>query len=193
MPSPAVDAALQRELIEHFAREMSLQAETIDYLVRHQGRIDVHGLWTAFDGVLRRDEVGLRRPILRALKGLDQGIDDARQSFPSALMTHQGAAGEVNDFADKLKNMQAVMVLIPGQAYDHLINKMEAELTEDNAAGRLDGSKQAKLQMLIEHRSELARAQYSPDHWDTVKQSLRKFEHSLSSLAGADQRQPRMS
>ncbi len=193
MPSPAVDAALQRELIEHFAREMSLQAETIDYLVRHQGRIDVHGLWTAFDGVLRRDEIGLRRPILRALKGLDQGIDDARQTFPSALMTHPGAAGEVNDFADKLKNMQAVMVLIPGQAYDHLINKMEAELTEDNAAGRLDGSKQAKLQMLIEHRSELARAQYSPDHWDTVKQSLRKFEHSLASLAGADQRQPRMS
>lgn len=187
------DPTLQRELVEHFGREMSLHASTIEYLHRHHGQLDVPGLWDALNSVLRHDEAGLRRPIIRSLKALDQGIDEARQSFPSGLMSHPGAAGEVNDFADKLKSMQTVMVLLPGQAYDHLINKMEAELTEDSASGRLDTSKQAKLQMLIEHRSELARAQYTADHWEAVKQSLLKFEHGLASLAGADQRQPRMS
>jgi hypothetical protein len=108
-------------------------------------------------------------------------------------MTHPGAAGEVNDFADKLKSMQAVMVLLPGQAYDNLINKMEAEMTDDNAAGRLDTVKQEKLRMLVDHRSELARAQYTPDHWDSVKRSLMKFEHGLASLAGSDHRPTRIS
>jgi hypothetical protein len=88
--------------------------------------------------------------------------------------------------------MQVVMVLLPGQAYDHLINKMEAELSEDSAAGRLDAAKQAKLRLLVEHRGELARAQYTTDHWQTVQKSLMKFEHGLAQLAGSDQRPTRI-
>jgi hypothetical protein len=191
---PSTDSSdLRRELVEHFAREMSLHTSTIEYLVRHQGQLDIASLWNSLQLVLRHDDNGLRRPILRAMKGLDQGIDDARQSFPSQLMTATpGAAGDVNEFADKLKSMQVVMVLLPGQAYDHLINKMEAELSEDGAAGRLDGAKQAKLRLLVEHRGELARAQYSSDHWQTVQRSLMKFEHGLAQLAGSDHRPSRI-
>jgi hypothetical protein len=183
---------IAREAIEHFGREMSQHTSTIEYLVRHHGALDVDALWRALDIVLRHDDNGLRRPILKSLKSIDQNIDEARESFPSHLMGEPGAAADLNDFADKLKSMQVAMVLLPGAAYDHLINKIEAELTEDNAAGRLDQSRQEKLRLIVEHRSELARAQYTDDHWQAVLKSLMKFDHGLAALAGSDQRPQRM-
>lgn len=191
-PPIAVDPELERELVEHFAREMGLQSTTIDYLVRHSGQIEVDRLWKALDLVLRHDESGLKRPMAGAMRSLERSIDDARSQFPTALMTVPGATATVNDFADKLKAMTVVLVMLPGAAYDNLINRMEAELEEDKGGGRLGPSKDEKHRIIVMHRSELARAEYSDDHWDAVLQSLMKFEHGLASLAGSDQRPTRI-
>ncbi len=183
---------LSHRLVEHFAEQMAQQPATIQYLHANHGKLDVQGLWRAIDLVLRHDDAGLRRPLMKALKSIDQNIDEARETFPSHLMTAPGAAAAVNDFADKLKAMQVAMIMLPGAAYDHRINTMEQELTEDAAAGRLDAAKQAKLAVLVEHRGELSRVQYAADHWQAIVKSLMKFEHGLSNLAGADQRPQRL-
>jgi hypothetical protein len=183
---------LAQRLVEHFAEQMALQPATIEYLVKNHGRVDVQGLWRQLDLVLRRDEQGLRRPLQTALKSIAQNIEEARETFPSQAMTAPGAATAFNDFADKLKDMQVAMVMLPGAAYDNRINMMEKELTEDAAAGRLDAAKQAKLGLLVDHRSDLARAMYTQDHWSAVIRALMKFEHGLAALAGADQRPQRM-
>jgi predicted nucleic acid-binding Zn-ribbon protein len=186
------DTDLSRELVEHFGREMGQQSTTIDYLTRHRGAIDVQTLWQSLDRVLRHDENGLRRPMVKAMRNIEQNIDEARASFPSQMLTAPGAAAEVNDFADGLKAMTVVMVMLPGAAYDNLINKMEKELEDDKAAGRLDAARERKHGLLVNHRNELARAEYSEDHWGSVLRSLIKFEHGLAALAGSDQRPPRL-
>ncbi len=188
----SMDAELDRQLVEHFASEMGQQSSTIEYLVRHNGQIEVARLWQSLDLVLRHDENGLKRPMAAAMKSLERSIDDARGQFPSTLMTGPGATTAVNDFADKLKTMTVVMVMLPGAAYDNLINRMEMELEEDKGGGRLDPAKVEKHRIIVAHRSELARAEYSDDHWDSVLQSLMKFEHGLSALAGSDQRPTRL-
>jgi hypothetical protein len=187
------DSDLEKELVEHFAREMGQQSGTIEYLMRHAGGIDVQTLWRSLDLVLRRDDAGLRRPLNSAMKSIERSIDDARARFPSALMIAPGAAASVNDFADKLKSMTVVMVMLPGAAYDNLINKMEAELEADKGAGRLEPARVQKHRILVLHRSELARAEYSDDHWESVLQSLMKFEHGLAGLATSVQPPTRMS
>jgi hypothetical protein len=186
------DTDLNRELVEHFGREMGQQSTTIEYLIRHRGQIEVQTLWQSLDRVLRHDETGLRRPMVKAMKNIEQNIDEARGSFPSQLLTAPGAAAEVNDFADGLKAMTVVMVMLPGAAYDNLINKMEKELEDDKAAGRLDVARERKHAIIVAHRNELARAEYSDDHWDAVLRTLIKFEHGLAGLAGSDQRPPRL-
>jgi hypothetical protein len=190
--TPLRDTDLFRELVEHFGREMGQQSATIEYLVRHHGRIDVATLHRSLDVVLRHDPQNLRGPMSKAIRNIEQNIDEARASFPSALLTAPGAAAELNDFADMLKQMTIVMVMLPGAAYDNLINKMDKELEDDAGAGKLDPARAQKHRIVVVHRSELARAEYTEDDWAAVLQSLMKFEHGLAALAGSDQRPSRM-
>jgi hypothetical protein len=189
--SASDDSALNRELVEHFAGEMGQQVGTIEYLMRHAGQIDVQRLWATMDLVLRHDDNGLRSPLTKAMKSIERSIDEARGLFPSSLMTEAGAVSKVNDFADRLKSMTVVMVMLPGAAYDNLINKMEAELEDDKGAGRLTPALAEKHRIIVRHRSELARAEYSEDHWDSVLQSLLKFHNGLDAIA-ADRPPTRM-
>jgi hypothetical protein len=176
-------AVLQREFVEHFAREMGQQEGTIQYLLSNNGLIDVERLWTALDLVLQKDDAGLRRPLVKAMKSIERSIDDARAQYPAAQLMAPGAAAQLNDFADRLKSMTVVMVMLPGAAYDNLINKMDAELEADKGAGRLPPALVEKHRIIVRHRSELARAEYSEDHWDSIVQSLMKFHSGLDQIA----------
>ncbi|MBV1695387.1 MAG: hypothetical protein KGP27_13085 [Hyphomicrobiales bacterium] len=181
-----------RELIEHFAREMGQHAQSIDNLLATASQIDVPSLWRAMDQVLRNDDAGLRRPIRQAMTALEAGIDDARANAPADLIADPQATSQLNEIADRLKGMQPVMLVMGGGAYQNLLTVMEQELGEDRALGRLDEIKLAKHRYLVDHRADLARALES-GNWTAVSAALQRFAVRLASLAGSDHRPSRIS
>ena len=179
------------DLAEHFAREMNLQTQMVTYLRDQSALIDVAGLQRSLDAVMLQDDV-LRRILKQAQAGIEASIDEARHSFAGLPSGPVDGPLALNSLADVLGQMVPVILLSPGLAYDNVINKMEAELSDDEAEGRLDVFKVKKLKMVIDHRGELARAKYSEDHWRSVQKSLQRFATGLATLAGADQKQARM-
>ena len=85
--------------------------------------------------------------------------------------------------------MTALMVLMPGQAYGNIVQKMAAALDDDHAAGRLDAYQSTQRDLLRRHMAELSAADRSADHWSAVIQSLNAFGRGMATLAAsADQR-----
>ena len=191
--SPEAAAEFDRELCEHFAREMlTFHPEQISYVRDQNPTIDVPALELALSNVMRYDDQ-LKAALQQAKTGLEDSIEAARNSFEGFASAPADAANRLNTLADTLKRMTALMVLMPGQAYGNIVQTMEAELNEDHAAGRLDQFLAAKRDLLRRHLGELGQADKSADHWQSVVGSLNAFGRGMATLAAsADQRPARM-
>ena len=192
--SEAHASEFDRELCEHFAREMlTFHPEQISYVRDQSPTIDVAALENALGNVMRYDDQ-LRSALQQAKTGLEDSIEAARNSFEGFASAPADAANRLNTLADTLKQMTALMVLMPGQAYGNIIQGMEAELNDDHAAGRLDAYRAAQRDLLRRHMAELSQADRSEDHWGAIVQSLNAFGRGLATIAArADQGPSRMS
>ena len=194
---PVTDSAqaneFDRELCEHFAREMlTFHPEQISYVRDQSPTIDVAALELALGNVMRYDDQ-IRSALHQAKSGLEDSIEAARNSFEGFAIGPADAANRLNTLADTLKRMTALMVLMPGQAYGNIIQTMEAELNEDHAAGRLGASQSAQRDLLRRHMMELSQADRSTDHWAAVVTSLNAFGRGMATLAAnVDQGRARM-
>ena len=172
-----------RELCEHFAREMlTFHPEQIAYVRDQSPTIDVAALEIALGNVMRYDDQ-MRASLQQAKTGLEDSIEAGRNSFDSFKSGPADAASRLNTLADTLKRMTALMVLMPGQAYGNIVQTMSAELDEDHAAGSLDAYQSGQRDLLRRHMLELSQADRSPDHWQTVIASLNAFGRGMASLA----------
>lgn len=183
--------SFEDEIAEHFAREMNLQTQLVTYLRDQSTLIDTAALQRALDAVMMQDDQ-LRRILRQARSSIETSIDEALQNFSGLPAGPADGHIALNTLAEILRQSVPVILLTPGLAYDNVVNKMEAELSEDAAAGRLDKARQKKLQMVIDHRSDLSKAQYTDDHWRAVQRSLQRFATGLATLAGVDQRPARL-
>ncbi len=182
-----------RELCEHFAREMlTLHPEQIAYVRDQSPTIDVPALEIALGNVMRYDDQ-IRSALQQAKTGLEDSIEAARGSFEGLLAGPADAAMRLNTLADTLKHMTALMVLMPGQAYGNIVQTMEVQLNEDHADGRLQAYQSAQRDLLRRHMAELSQADRSPDHWQAIIASLNAFGRGMATLAAsADQGRARM-
>ena len=187
--SEAHATEFDRELCEHFAREMlTFHPDQLAYVRDQSPTIDVAALEEALANVMRYDGQ-LRAQLQQAKTGLEQSIEAARDSFDGFVTGPADAPARLNLLADTLKKMTALMVLMPGQAYGNIIQKMATALDSDHAAGQLDAYQSAQRDLLRRHMSELSQADRSPDHWGTIIQSLNAFGRGMATLAAnADQR-----
>lgn len=176
-------AEFDRELCEHFAREMlGFQADTIAYVRDHSPIIDVPSLEAALGNVMRYDDQ-LRSALQQAKSGLEGSIEAARRTFDGFVTEPADAPARLNTLADTLRRATAVMVLMPGQAYSNVVHKMMDELDEDHAAGRLDAYKSSQRDLLHRHVTDLELASRSADHWQAIVSSLNAFGRGMASLA----------
>ncbi len=183
-----------RDLCEHFAREMlTFHPDQLAYVRDQSPTIDVQALEMALANIMRFD-APIQKALHEAKTALEDSIEAGRNSFEGFATGPADAARRLNDFADGLKRLTALMVLMPGQAYGNILSKREAGLSDEELAMRLDPASARRLELLRGHMKELAAAPQTADHWQTVNQSLNAFGRGMATLAAnADQRQARMS
>ncbi len=183
-PMGAADIAeFNRELCEHFAREMlGFQADSIAYVRDQSPVIDIPALENALGNVMRYDDQ-LRSALQQAKSGLENSIEAARDSFDGFVTGPADAPSRLNALADTLKRATAVMVLMPGQAYGNVVHKMMDELDKDHGEGRLDAYKSSQRDLLHRHVADLELASRSADHWQAIVASLNAFGRGMASLA----------
>jgi hypothetical protein len=195
-PEAALGTATEfdQDLCEHFAREMlTFHPEHIAY-VRDQGpTIDVQALELALGNVMRYDDQ-LKSALQQAKTGLEDSIEAGRNSFDGFATGPADAASRLNKLADTLRQMTALMVMMPGQAYGNILQSMETSLNDDHAAGQVDAYRSTQRELVRRHVAELGQADRSADHWQAVIASLNAFGRGMATLAAsASQRTaPRM-
>ncbi len=178
-------SAFDQELCEHFAREMlTFHPEQIAYVRDQHQTIDVAALEMALGNVMRYDDQ-VRSALQQAKTGLEESIEAGRGSFDGFMSGPPDAASRLNDLADTLKRMTALMVLMPGQAYGNIVQTMEAQLDKDHAEGRLDPYQTTQRDLLRRHMAELSQADRSADHWQAIIASLNAFGRGMATLAAS--------
>ncbi len=193
VPARASDSPeFDRDLCEHFAREMlTFHPDQLAYVRDQSPTIDVQALEMALANIMRFD-APIQKALQEAKTALEDSIEVGRNSFEGFASGPADAARRLNDFADSLKRLTALMVLMPGQAYGNILSKREAGLSDEELAMRLDLANSRRLELLRAHMKELAGAPQTVDHWQSVVQSLGAFGRGMATLAAsADQRQAR--
>ncbi len=180
---PSDHPEFDRDLCEHFAREMlTFHPDQLAY-VRDQGpTIDVQALEMSLANIMRFD-TPIQKALQEAKTALEDSIEVGRNSFDGFATGPADAARRLNDFADGLKRLTALMVLMPGQAYGNIVAKREAGLSDEELAMRLDPVNARRLELIRLHMKELANAPQSADHWQSVVQSLSAFGRGLATVA----------
>ncbi len=184
MPAnPSDSPEFDRDLCEHFAREMlTFHPDQLAYVRDQSPTIDVQALEMALANIMRFD-TPIQKALQEAKTALEDSIEVGRNSFEGFAAGPADAARRLNDFADGLKRLTALMVLMPGQAYGNIISKREAGLTDEELAMRLDPANARRLELLRLHMKELANAPQSADHWQSVGLSLNAFGRGLATVA----------
>ncbi len=184
MPRAAASPAFDRELCEHFAREMlTFHPDQLAYVRDQSPTIDVAALEMALENIMRFDPP-MQKALLEAKSALEDSIEAGRNSFEGFADGPTDAVPRLNDFADGLKKLTALMVLMPGQAYGNILQKRVAGLSDEEFSMRLDSASARRLELLRNHMQELAGAPQTADHWLTVIHSLGAFGRGMAAVAG---------
>jgi hypothetical protein len=180
---PSDHPEFDRDLCEHFAREMlTFHPDQLAYVRDQSPTIDVQALEMALANIMRFD-TPIQKALQEAKTALEDSIEVGRNSFEGFATGPADAARRLNDFADGLKRLTALMVLMPGQAYGNIVAKREAGLSDEEMAMRLDPINARRLELIRAHVKELANAPQSADHWQSVVQSLSAFGRGLATVA----------
>jgi hypothetical protein len=180
---PSDHPEFDRDLCEHFAREMlTFHPDQLAYVRDQSPTIDVQALEMALANIMRFD-TPIQKALQEAKTALEDSIEVGRNSFEGFATGPADAARRLNDFADGLKRLTALMVLMPGQAYGNIVAKREAGLSDEEMAMRLDPINARRLELIRMHVKELANAPQSADHWQAVVQSLSAFGRGLATVA----------